>query len=173
MFDYDHIPTSQEKHRMIAEAAYFRAEREGFRGNDPLQDWLSAEAEIENYLKLSRETEPRKHESAAYHRMRVEMKRVLAGTQDTVSADTIRHALEKVNRELKEMGEFVPETIDKASKRLKLEIAAAVESMGSGWEIFSEKSSELFAVWKDRSATFLNQASRALNDWVSRHRNRT
>ena len=173
MFDYDRITTSQEKHRMIAEAAYFRAEREGFRGNDPMQDWLSAEAEIENYLKLSRETEPRKHESAAYNRMRVEMKRILAGTQDTVSADTIRHAVEKVNRELKEMGEFVPETIDKASKRLKLEIAAAAESMGSGWESFSGKSSELFAVWKDRSATFLSQASRALNDWVSRHRNRS
>jgi hypothetical protein len=173
MFNYDRLPTSQEKRRMIAEAAYFRAEREGFRGNDPMQDWLSAEAEIEKYLKLSREAEPRQHESAAYNRMRVEMKKILAGTQDTVSADTIRHAIEKVNRELKEMGEFVPETIDKASKTLKREIAAAAESMGSGWETFSEKSLELFAVWKDRSANFLNQASRALNDWVSRHRNRS
>ena len=173
MFNYNRLPTSQEKHRMIAEAAYFRAEREGFRGNDPLQDWLSAEAEIEKYLELSREDEPRKQESAAYDRMRVEMKKILAGTKDTINADTIRHALEKVNRELKEMGEFVPETIDKASKTLKREIATAAESMGSGWETFSEKSSELFAVWKDRSANFLNQASRALSDWLSRHRNKS
>jgi hypothetical protein len=30
---------------MIAEAAYFHAERRGFRG-DPTQDWIAAEAEI-------------------------------------------------------------------------------------------------------------------------------
>jgi len=32
---------------MIAEAAYFRAEHRGFRGGDPLEDWLQAEAEID------------------------------------------------------------------------------------------------------------------------------
>lgn len=34
---------------MIAEAAYYRAQRRGFCGNvdDPLNDWLQAEAEIE------------------------------------------------------------------------------------------------------------------------------
>jgi hypothetical protein len=163
-------PTSQEKHRMIAEAAYFRAEKEGFIGCDPVKNWLAAEAEIEESLKTSRGSEPHKQESAAYEKMRREMKKVLAGTYDTVSAETIRRAVEKVNRELKEVGEFVPETIDRASRKLKQEIAAAAESMGSGWESFSEKSSELFVVWKDRSANFLNQASRALNDWVSRYR---
>jgi hypothetical protein len=35
-----------ERERMIAEAAYFRAERRGFSGGDPLTDWLEAEAEI-------------------------------------------------------------------------------------------------------------------------------
>jgi uncharacterized protein YfcZ (UPF0381/DUF406 family) len=32
---------------MIAEAAYFRAERRGFQGGDPLDDWLQAEAEVD------------------------------------------------------------------------------------------------------------------------------
>jgi hypothetical protein len=32
---------------MIAEAAYFRAERRGFQRGDPLDDWLQAEAEID------------------------------------------------------------------------------------------------------------------------------
>lgn len=39
--------TAEERHRMIAEAAYFRAEARGFRGGDPLEDWLLAEAEID------------------------------------------------------------------------------------------------------------------------------
>lgn len=34
------------REQMIAEAAYFRAERRGFEGGDPLTDWLEAEAEI-------------------------------------------------------------------------------------------------------------------------------
>jgi hypothetical protein len=35
---------------MIAEAAYFLAERRGFQGGDPLQDWLEAEAAIDRIL---------------------------------------------------------------------------------------------------------------------------
>jgi hypothetical protein len=43
-------PTPEERHRMIAEEAYYRAQRRGFHGGDPLQDWLAAEAEIERRL---------------------------------------------------------------------------------------------------------------------------
>lgn len=32
---------------MIAEAAYFRAEKRGFDDGDPMQDWLEAEREID------------------------------------------------------------------------------------------------------------------------------
>jgi hypothetical protein len=39
--------TPEERHRMIAEAAYFRAARRAFQGGCPLQDWLEAEREIE------------------------------------------------------------------------------------------------------------------------------
>jgi hypothetical protein len=39
--------TPEERHRMIAEAAYFRAERRAFQGGCPFQDWLEAEREIE------------------------------------------------------------------------------------------------------------------------------
>lgn len=41
-------PTPEhERHRRIAEAAYYLAERRGFRGGDPVQDWLVAEAQID------------------------------------------------------------------------------------------------------------------------------
>lgn len=36
-----------ERHRRIAEAAYFRAERRGFTEEGAMQDWLDAEQDIE------------------------------------------------------------------------------------------------------------------------------
>jgi hypothetical protein len=35
---------------MIREAAYFRAEKRGFEGGDPLTDWLSSEQEVDTAL---------------------------------------------------------------------------------------------------------------------------
>jgi DUF2934 family protein len=46
--------TPDERHRMIAEAAYHRAEQRGFTNGDPLQDWLEAEAQIEIQLRDGR-----------------------------------------------------------------------------------------------------------------------
>lgn len=42
----DHVPTPVELSQMIAEAAYFRAERRGFHAGYDIEDWLGAEAEI-------------------------------------------------------------------------------------------------------------------------------
>lgn len=39
-------PNEEQRRGMIAVAAYLRAERRGFNG-DPTEDWLAAEAEIE------------------------------------------------------------------------------------------------------------------------------
>jgi DUF2934 family protein len=36
----------EERHQMIALAAYYRAEQRGFVNGDPLRDWLEAEAEV-------------------------------------------------------------------------------------------------------------------------------
>lgn len=40
-----------DRQRMIEEAAYFRAEKRGFAGQREMDDWLSAEAEIDQALK--------------------------------------------------------------------------------------------------------------------------
>jgi hypothetical protein len=45
--------TAEQRQRMIAEAAYFRAQRRGFQGGNPLEDWLAAEAEIDCLLRGS------------------------------------------------------------------------------------------------------------------------
>lgn len=43
-------PAPEERERMIAEAAFFRAERRGFVPSGELEDWLQAEREIERLV---------------------------------------------------------------------------------------------------------------------------
>ncbi|MCB1776750.1 MAG: DUF2934 domain-containing protein [Candidatus Competibacteraceae bacterium] len=43
---YQIVPPD-ERHQLIAEAAYFRAEHRGFQGGCPVQDWLEAERETD------------------------------------------------------------------------------------------------------------------------------
>ena len=51
-----HVVTAAKQHanrlKMIATAAYYRAEKRGFNGNeaDAIQDWLEAEMEVDNEL---------------------------------------------------------------------------------------------------------------------------
>ena len=45
--------TTEERHQLIAEAAYFHAERRSFNPGHELEDWLRAEAEIETRLTQS------------------------------------------------------------------------------------------------------------------------
>lgn len=45
------LPAPEQRHFMIAEAAYYRAECRRFQGGDPVSDWLEAEAEIEAMLR--------------------------------------------------------------------------------------------------------------------------
>jgi hypothetical protein len=109
-------------------------------------------------------------ERAAYQRMRNEFKKILASAQDTINANTISQAFERSGRELKSLGKFVPATVDRAGKRLKQEVAAAVGKMGPRWDAVSEKSQGLFEIWKGKGGQFVNQAHTALNSWVSRYR---
>jgi len=155
---------------MIATAAYYRAEKRGFADGDPVKDWLEAEKEIEASLNRLDEADSSKHEHAAYRRMRTEFKKILAGAQDTINAETISQALDRSSRELKELGKFLPATVDRAGKRLKHEVAAAADKMSPRWDAISERGHGLFAIWKDKSGQFVNQAQTALSSWVSRHR---
>ena len=40
------ILSAQERERLVAQAAYFRAEKRGFAPGAELQDWIEAEAEV-------------------------------------------------------------------------------------------------------------------------------
>ena len=48
-----------ERYQMIADAAYFYAEKRGFVGGDVVNDWLQAEAEIDRLL------QPQEHAGSA------------------------------------------------------------------------------------------------------------
>lgn len=43
--------TAEQRYQMIADAAYFLAEKRGFVGGDVAQDWLEAEAQIDFMLR--------------------------------------------------------------------------------------------------------------------------
>jgi hypothetical protein len=43
-------PQEAEWHRMIAEAAYYLAQKRGFRGEHSLEDWLAAEQQIRQVI---------------------------------------------------------------------------------------------------------------------------
>jgi len=42
--------TAELRHQMIAEAAYYLAEKRNFQGGDPVNDWLEAETIIDQAL---------------------------------------------------------------------------------------------------------------------------
>ncbi len=44
------IITSEERQRMIAEAAYYKAEQRGFQGGNPEDDWIEAAAEVDRMI---------------------------------------------------------------------------------------------------------------------------
>jgi hypothetical protein len=71
-----------QRRQMIAEAAYFRAERRGFDAGDPLRDWCEAEAEVDTRLRQleSEHLFGRAEESLAAARKRLAAaKRKMAG----------------------------------------------------------------------------------------------
>lgn len=41
------VITDEQRRQMIAEAAYYLSEQRGFAGGDPMQDWLEAEASVD------------------------------------------------------------------------------------------------------------------------------
>jgi hypothetical protein len=63
------LVTSDEKKRMVAEAAYFRFANRNFSRGDPVEDWVMAEADIENSLKIFCSVKPQRKALADYQRM--------------------------------------------------------------------------------------------------------
>lgn len=50
---------AEERHRLIAETAYYRALKRGFVGENAMEDWLAAEAEVDRQLLALSTVQPR------------------------------------------------------------------------------------------------------------------
>ena len=162
------ISASEERYRMIETTAYYRAEKRGFSDGDPVKDWLEAESEIDALFEQLDDTGSSMQKRAVYRRMRVEFKKILTGAQDTIKSQ----AFDRSGREPKELGAFVPATVDRAGRRLKQEVAAAVEKLGPRWHTFSEKSQGFFEIWKNKGGQYVNQTRTVLNSRFSRYRDK-
>lgn len=55
----------EERQRMVAEAAYYRALQRGFVAGGEVDDWLAAEREIDRQLAMSGHTRPSRRAAAA------------------------------------------------------------------------------------------------------------
>lgn len=155
--------SSEERQRRIAEVAYYRAMQRGFNGGNSLDDWLLAEREVNRLLPSPQQ---QKQERAAYDKLREGVTKVLAEARDTVNAETLKQAFERATTELKKTGEYTAETVSKITNTLRKDMTSAAMKMGPKWEAFSEKSSDLFEVWRDRGSVFLGRAAEAVADWL-------
>ena len=165
--------SEEERRRLIAERAYYIAERRSFAGGDAHDDWLQAEAEINRELGLGgEETEPnaaqRKKELAAYAKLREDMERILSDMRESVavSNESLKRAIDESAQRLRKARTYSAETIEKAVAAAQKDLADAAQKIGPKWEEFSGKSADLLEVWRDRSAAFMNHATGALSDWL-------
>ena len=163
----------EERRRLIAERAYSIAERRGFAGGDPRDDWLQAEAEIDRELALGGEgAEPsaaqRKKELAAYKKLREDIEGILSDMRESVSVsnESLKRMLDEAAQRLRKARNYSAETIEKAVAAAQKDLTDAAHKIGPKWEEISGKSVDLLEVWRDRSASFMNHAASTLSDWV-------
>jgi hypothetical protein len=159
----------EQRHRMIAEAAYLRAERRGFKGGDPLEDWLAAEAEIDEVLGNA-VSEKEKRDLPSDEGIRRELINFFTGIRDTVDVETFKQAIDRAVREVKDAPGMTKETVNRVAETVKQELANTVRKVGPGWEAVSEKTFDFIEDWRKRSSTFFSHTSKAAGDRLKRLR---
>ena len=152
-----------ERRRMIEQAAYLRAEHRGFNGGDPMEDWLVAEREINRMLPSPQQ---QKQELAAYKMLREAVGKILGDAKEILNAEAIRQALAQATAQLKQVGEHTADTIDKVAASVEKDMVNAAQKIGTRWDAYSEKTADLFQVWRDRGNRFLTDATAAVGDWL-------
>ena len=120
--------TAGEKKRMIAEEAYYRYEKRGGTGGDSTGDWLGAEAEIEKHINEFCLSKPRKPELAADQSVRRGIRKSPTNSNEKTREDTIRDSVGKITKKVRELGDFIPSTIEKVGKMAKQRIGATTDA---------------------------------------------
>jgi predicted nucleic acid-binding Zn-ribbon protein len=132
-----------QRRQMVAEAAYFRAERRGFDGDGLLADWLEAEAEVEARLRES-EGEPllerlEERLAAANEKLRT-FKKKLAGMKsdareewehDVERLAKLRDSFQEGLNEIREQGHHASEKAKQRAEKTWAEISEVIERVSS------------------------------------------
>ena len=141
MMSLDRIPSGQRR-QMIAEAAYFRAERRGFRDGDPVQDWIEAEKEVEQQLAtLDRDKAHERFEERLawvndrFEALKRKALRARAEARETLERDlrklaAFRAEFESQVEEVKRRGTDAGHKSVQRAEKLWEEVSAFVERVG-------------------------------------------
>jgi hypothetical protein len=131
--------TSGQRQQMIAEAAYFRAERRGFNGGDTVRDWCEAEAEIDARLRRladGRLVERIEEVLESAGKMLAGVRRKVARLSSEARGEwerdldrvaALRDTLTPKLAELKEQGERAGRNVREQAEKLRDEIADLVQ----------------------------------------------
>jgi hypothetical protein len=133
---------NDQRRQMIAEAAYFKAERRGFNGGDAVRDWCEAEAEIDARLRrgtdgqlierietvldaaAKRLSSVRRKVARLSQEAREEWQRDidrLATLRETLALrlDELKEQGERAGRKLREQADTIREEVAELAKRLE------------------------------------------------------
>jgi predicted RNase H-like nuclease (RuvC/YqgF family) len=128
----------ERRRRMVAEAAYYRAEKRGFRG-DPLADWIEAEKEIESGSPdsddrriLDRIEEQVATASTKLKALRRKVSRMKSDArkewkEDAEKLADLRDSLKQRLEEIRERGEHASRKAQKQAEKLWDEISEIVQ----------------------------------------------
>jgi hypothetical protein len=126
---------------MIAEAAYFKAERRGFNGGDAVRDWCEAEAEIDARLRrlddgqlverIEEVLESAAAKLAAVRRKVARLSRETRGEweRDLEKLAALRDTLKPKLEELKEQGERAGRKVREQAEKIRHELAELVQRL--------------------------------------------
>lgn len=135
--------TAGQRERMIAEAAYFRAERRGFVGGDPVTDWIEAQAEVEGSLRqnqldrlLARADEAVASATAKVAALKKKAANLSAKAraewqEDVERLGELRDALQLKAAELREQGTAVGDKALQHAERLWSDIGETLERVAA------------------------------------------
>lgn len=132
-----------QRQQMIAEAAYFRAERRGFNGGDAVRDWCEAEAEVDARLRemdderlVERIQEILLTVSQKLPTLRRKVARLSKEARgewqrDTEKLAALRDALRPKVAELREQGEQASHKLRAQAESIRAEIADLVQRLAA------------------------------------------
>ena len=133
--------TAGQRRQMIAEAAYFKAERRGFDDGDAVRDWCEAEAEIDAQLRafedgqlverIEEVLESAAKRLAAFRRKVARLSSEARGEweRDLDRLAALRDKLKPKLEELRGQGERTGRKVREQAERIRGEIADVVQRL--------------------------------------------